>query len=868
MISGVATAVSSSQIYTIRATSPSQCSVTQTLRLRITGTDPIRSTLGVNRTQYPVGTSPDTTVMLTLLDSNGQPVVGNQVALTSNRPQDVITATGGSVTDVNGVATFTLHSTLSGTSTLTAVDVTDLETLSTIGQMEFTPGAAVRLAAIGIPNAIVAGLELAAEIQAVEAYGNRDTGFTGLVRVSHNDGGTQSAGAGPLSLNLVNGKADYAIKLTRAQATTISAQHLPASGPALTSEAWNVQISPGRLDPAHTQIIPDATTLTAGQDYAFEIEPQDAYGNSNPSEPADAADLSWITEASSDGSIQPGPLTWSHVRKRFLSTVQGWTAGRLDVRISIRGGEGPAQILTVNPGQIHHLSLENLPENIQAGVPMAGLALTGFDVAGNQTDPGSLFLSTYVDKNCKIPTPGIPADNTNLPSLHYDPGTKTATFDPFKIYSSKTLTVGIQAAVPFCSAPINVVPAAISNTQSYVTFDHFPFSGDSESRTKTYPTSKPAPMRVVVRDAFQNPIPDAQVQITQGSLNRLSYFATLDPKNGSWTDIARGVDSISVKTDEDGIGRFQVWSGETPDEVTLNSTFDGVTPFGPASIRFQDGVENLNTGNLFRTGLVTVGHEPTPLVLPVDTPSPPAPNPAWMVAVQLTSPDTLSSTIICPGVLMNWTHVLAPASCLIERGRGAGDTLEIQAGSYWDSSVSTAYRQIRTVKRIKLDPSYTPSTPVSDLAILEVNTPFTANAFVSLAVLKAGSIEGLPVTAYSWHQTENYMPYSIPYYTRASLFLRVSDELMTQNRYTQSGITHGSEVFNMNYLTLGRAHTATSSDLVTTGQYTVIAGDHNEFLGFTVAGGDFREPHTERLTVDTAIQVESTHPFIFSLLIR
>ena len=865
IISGVATSVSASQIYTVRATSPSQCSVTQILRLRITGTDPIRSNLGVNRTQTPVGTSPDTTVTLTLLDSNGQPVVGNQVALTSNRAQDVITATGGSVTDANGVATFTLHSTLSGTATLTAVDVTDLETLSTIGQMDFTPGAAVRVAAIGIPSTMVAGLDLAAEIQAVDTYGNRDTGFNGVVRVSHNDSWTQSVGAGPLTLNLVNGKADYVIKLTHAQATAITSQHLPASGPALSTGVLSVQVSPGPLDPSKTEIISATTTLTAGQDYSFEIEPRDAYGNSKPSLPPVASDLSWVIEESSIGSIQTGPLTWSEANQRFSSMVTGWTAGRLDVAISIQGTEGPARTLTVNPGPVHHLSLENLPRSISAGEPITNLSVTAFDVADNRTNPAGRYISTYIDSNCLVPTPGRAASNTNRPELVYDSDTQSATFDALEIYNTKTRYLRIDAMVPFCSEAIEVTPGHVSAANSYITFDHFPFLGNTEFRNHPYPVSKPAPMRVVVLDSFRNPIPDTQVQVTQSRDFNRSFFATLDPKDGTWSSLGPEIERITLTTDQDGISRFQVGSGEIQDVVVLSASVDIVNRFNPGTIRFQNGADNWNTGNLQKGGLVTSGFDPTPLVQPIDTPSPPANHPAWMVAVTLTNPDH-SSSIICPGVILTWYHVLTPASCLIERASGITGELKIQAGSYWDSSVSTLYRQTRAVRTIKIDPSYHSLNPVSDLAVIDLKSPLTENPFVKRVDFKEGPIAGMQLATYSWHKSRNYFPYTPSPSTEASSFLLANEELMTQSVFTQSGITNGSTTFSMDFLTLGSGGRSTDNRLITTGQYAVIAGDLNHFLGFTVAGGDFREPHTERLTVDTAIRVERTHPFIADLL--
>ncbi len=868
VISGVATSVSPNRTYTVRATSPSNCSVTRTLDLRITGTDPVRSNLGVNKTQTSVGTSPDTTVTLTLLDSNGEPMVGNQVALTSNRPQDVIAATSGAVTDSNGRATFTLHSTLSGTATLTAVDVTDLETLSTTGSLEFTPGTAVRMAAVGLPGTMVAGIDLTIEIQAVDTYGNRDTAFNGVGRVSHNDSSSFSSGAGPASLNLVSGRAEHPLRLTRAGTTTVSVEHLPASGPALTPGTTEVIINPGVLNPSKTLIIAPTPALTAGQDYAFEIEPQDSFGNPGPSNPASASDLSWAPSPSSTGTIVSGNFSWSSIKKRFDVVVTGWTAGTLDLRVSIRATNGQALNLTVNHGPTHHLTLENLPSTITAGDTITDLRLTSFDVAGNRTPHSHLPIQTFLDPNCKIPSPGAPADNTNSPHLTYDPDAQSGTYAPLQIFNSKTRRIGISATTPFCSGEIIVNPGPVSTSESYLTFDHFPFLPNLESRVRDYPTSKMAPIRGLVFDAYKNPVPDYTVLIRRTDFNRASSFSTLERTSGSWEDQVPEVEEMVLTSDSDGVIRFQVRSGGIPDRVTLSAITDQVNWTLGAEVDFDNGVnpDNLNTGNITGNGLVLQDPEvPQPIVEPVDTPAPPQKNPNWIVAVQINNghPDP---RIICPGVLMTMSLVLTPASCLIHRAFEVEGTLEVQAGSYWDSSFPSNYRQTRTVQGVRLDPTYTPELPLSDLAIIQVSSAFTPNTFIQPAHFKSGSVLTSKLTTYSWHTTINYLAYATPFNTRPSSFLISNDESDPRSTYTFAGIPTGSTTFSMPYFTLGPSGRGRTNSLITAGQYAILAGELNEFLGFTVAGGDFREPQVERLTVDTAIQVESTHPFINDIL--
>ena len=866
IISGLPTAVSARQNYTVRALSPSGCGVTQTLSLRVTGTDAVQSTLGVNRTQVAVGTTPDTTVTITFRDSKGQAVVGDQVSLVSSRPEDVITATSGSVTDANGQATFTLSSTLSGTATLTAVDVTDLETLNTTGSLEFTPGEARGVRFAGLATTLTAGTVVTVEVRASDSYGNRVPTVTGQVRVAHDDSFSSALGAGPTDLALSEGKALFNFKLTRAGTTTLSAQHLPPSGPALTSGGANVTVTPGPIDLTQTVILAPATTLTAGEVELFKIEPRDTFGNIGPTNTASLAEVVLNTASGSTGSVQLGTLTYNSIAMQFEIPVTGWTRGTLSLVPTLRGVDGVAQALTVNAGDLHHLELEGLPETTIAGTPISDLVLHAYDIADNRINPGALTLSPYVDSHCKVPTPGSPAQNSNRAEPIFDSDTERSTYSPLELYKTAIRHLGIQAPVPYCSPPIRVHPGSASDSQSILTFDYFPFEHSLAARSKIFPSAVQASIRAMILDQYGNPLPRQEVTFRKDRDLGGANFVYQDSETEQWGVDPLGGNTISLTTDQEGVIHLGLVSmvGDVHAGVYASSNRGASWLDQEVAVEFQSSLvpAGLFPGNLAGAGMVSVtGREPTPLVQATDTPSPPSEHPKWMVAIHSNS-DTDPKTILCPGILLTRSRVLTPASCLVQKAAGLDSPLAVQAGSFWDPSVYTAYRQTRSIRRVEIDPAYDPKLPISDFALVEVSPPFDANPWIEEKGPRAGATPYLEdFQGYSWFKTNDWKPYAPDHVNGVSSYLQFSNQFEIKNTFTQSGIQNGNgSTFSMRYQTLGLR--SDGQDLISFGQYAVLSDKNLSPLGFVVRTGDEADPARPGRTLDTFIEIQGDHPFV------
>ena len=118
-------------------------SVTQTASVNFTpdSVSSSQSTLSASPASVAADGSTPSTITVTLLDANSNPVAGKSVSLSSSRgAADTISAASG-LSNSSGQITFTVLSSTIGTSTLTATDTTDSVTITQVGTLTFVAGA-------------------------------------------------------------------------------------------------------------------------------------------------------------------------------------------------------------------------------------------------------------------------------------------------------------------------------------------------------------------------------------------------------------------------------------------------------------------------------------------------------------------------------------------------------------------------------------------------------------------------------------------------------------------------------------------------------------------------------------------------------
>ncbi len=119
------------------------------------------------------------TITLTLLDQNGQPLAGRTIEFTSSRGASDAFSAVLAVTDSNGVASVQLTSLLPGTAEVSARDVASNVTLTGTAAVVFTQGEALRLAKRAAPTRVQPGQVISFVIE----LRNTTTGALSGVRV-------------------------------------------------------------------------------------------------------------------------------------------------------------------------------------------------------------------------------------------------------------------------------------------------------------------------------------------------------------------------------------------------------------------------------------------------------------------------------------------------------------------------------------------------------------------------------------------------------------------------------------------------------------------------------------------------------------
>ena len=160
--------------------------------LEVLTTDPGKSTVATSKTSVVADGRDTTTVTITALDRNGIAITNELVKLSSNRFTDTITPATVK-TDDQGIAKFTVSSTVSGAPTFFASDEEDQVVILQTANLNFTPGPIDKLLWVSPPSNSVAGQAITLSIRALDANNNTTTLVPGSASLTQ---------TGPVSLNL------------------------------------------------------------------------------------------------------------------------------------------------------------------------------------------------------------------------------------------------------------------------------------------------------------------------------------------------------------------------------------------------------------------------------------------------------------------------------------------------------------------------------------------------------------------------------------------------------------------------------------------------------------------------------------------
>jgi RHS repeat-associated protein len=295
-----------------------------------------------------------------------------------------------------GARSFPLTLGTTGAETVTVTDITRPAIKGASGQLSVAPAAAASLNASGFPTPAVSGVMSSFTVTALDAFGNRATGYTGTVHF------TSSDPSATLPKDYTFTAADKGSHTFPAKLAELGIQSLIATDKA------NITISGSE---SGIQVVSPAThlvlgglpgTVTAGRSVTIMVTAQNA---SNLNDPlfGDTVHFSSSDPAAvlpADYSFAPG----DQGSKTFTVTFQ--TAGKatLTVTDGLRSSvKGATAATLVNPGPAASLRVTGFQTLTLAGDPH-GVTVTALDAFGNVTTgyTGTVHLASS-DANATLP---------------------------------------------------------------------------------------------------------------------------------------------------------------------------------------------------------------------------------------------------------------------------------------------------------------------------------------------------------------------------------------------------------------------------------------------------------------------------------
>jgi hypothetical protein len=402
-----------------------------------------RSTLQAAPASIPASNgSSISTITVIARDDQGNPVSGASVALSATGSGNTLTQPAGA-TDVNGVATGTLRSTVVGAKVVSgAIDGTGIEQTDTV---TVTPSVADRLAFIVQPGSATVDNTItpAVQVEIRDQFGNRVTGAGNPITlaIGTNPGGGTLTGGGPVAA--VNGVATFTnLSIDQVgSGYTLTAAATSLSGATSTSfniSAGVVSASQSGVDVSPASIVAGSATST------ITVTARDAGGN-----PVSGATV--VLSAAGGGTTitQPaGPTNGSGIVTGTLSS----TAIGMKTVSAIANGVAITQqrtvTVTAGPVSASQSTLGASPASIVAGSSTSTITVTAKDAFGNRVTGATVMLFATGSGNT-LTQPSGPTNGSGVAT-----GTLSSTNAGTKVVSATAAGVSVtQTATVTVTAP-------------------------------------------------------------------------------------------------------------------------------------------------------------------------------------------------------------------------------------------------------------------------------------------------------------------------------------------------------------------------------------------------------------------------------
>jgi adhesin/invasin len=400
------------------------------------------------------------TLTLTVLDAQGNPVAGQAVSVASNGTGNTLAPASGN-TDAAGMFTATLKSTKAELKTVTAT-AGSVTKNATVTFSAGAPSSAATTFVIGPASATANGTSTVALTVTVADVNGNAVAAQAVTLTSTGSNNTFGAGSGSTD---ASGTFTTTLASTKAEAKTVTAT---VGAVVKTAGATFVAGAPAALT---SDLAASPTSLTANgtSTTTLTLTVKDAQGNPVASQAVSLASSgSANTFGSSTGATDANGLFTTTLKSTVAETkVVTGTAGAVNETANVTFVAGPASATTT--------TLTASPTSLTAdGNSTTTLTLTVRDAQGNAISGQSVSLAVDGTSNTLAPTSGTTGATgvftATLRSTKAEGKTVTATVAAFTVTTGVTFVAGAPAAVTtaFMASPTSVT--ADGSSTSALTF--------------------------------------------------------------------------------------------------------------------------------------------------------------------------------------------------------------------------------------------------------------------------------------------------------------------------------------------------------------------------------------------------------------
>jgi len=527
--------------------------ITQTASVTFTpgSVSATKSTVTANPTSVTADGSTTSTITVTLLDANNNPVSGKTVTLSQGTGSSTISAASGA-SSASGVVTFTVKDTKAEGVSYTATDSTDSTTITPTASVTFTAGTvnATKSMATANPTSVTADGSTTSTITVtlLDANNNPVSGKT-VTLLQGTGSSTISAASGASN---ASGVVTFTVKDTKAETVTYAAKNTTDN--ITITQTAAVTFTPGAAAKLAFGQQPTNTAAGSSITPAVTVQVQDANGNVVTSGTGSTASIAVAIGTNPSAGTLSGTSTQTAVNG--VTTFSNLSINKTGTGYTLAASSsgltaGTSNTFNITPGTATQLVFGTQPSNTAAGSAITpAVTVQVEDANNNVVTTSTTAVAIAIGTN---PAGGTLSGTTNVNAVN-----GIATFSNLSINKTGTgyaLAASSTGLAGMASNAFNITPG----TASKLAFSQQP------TNTQAGSSITPA-ITVQVEDANGNLVTTSTGSIavaigtnpgggslggtlTQSAVNGVATFANLSiNKTGTGYTLAAGSTGLAGTT--------------------------------------------------------------------------------------------------------------------------------------------------------------------------------------------------------------------------------------------------------------------------------------------------------------------------------